>query len=214
MKKAISVILAFVLCLSAWGCSKKNAKPNNPQENSGVNIPSDGKTGDTASTELLSFTLDRADLTLACRYFTPAEFNSRDFENYLTPIEYDEVTPVVAKDGETLIAFTFTLKNLDDEKQNYRGGDWYVTYQGKNYPLTQQSQKNITLSQSAIRQENGKWDYNGPENAFLDPGKAYSFRTYGILPLDMDSLTEDFQLHIPLPTTGDEPVEMVYTIHP
>lgn len=216
MKKLIALILAGLLCLSAFGCDKKQSKPNSPdgQNTPSVNIPTGCTVGDTANSELLSFTLDKADLTLACRYFTTQEFTSKNFENYLTPIEYDQVTPVVAEDGQTLIAFTFTLKNLDDKSQNYRGGDWYAVYQGKEYPLTQKSQKNITLSQSAVRKGDGNWEYNGPENAFLEPAQTYSFRVYGILPLAMEELTEAFELHIPLPTTGEDPLEVVYTINP
>lgn len=214
MKKTASLILALLMCLSLFGCDKKKADSTTAPDAPGVNIPTDCGTGDTATTELLSFTLDKADLTLACRYFTSEEFTSKRFDEYLTPIEYDNVTPLVAKEEETLVAFTFTVKNLSKESQNYRGGDWYVIYQGKEYPLTQQSQKNITLSQAAIRPENGDWAYNGPINTFLDPGKTYSFRTYGILPLRTESLNDTFELHIPLPTTGEEPVEAVYTINP
>lgn len=212
MKKLALFILALLLCLSVLGCNKKD--PIAEQTTPTVSLPADGKPGDNATTELLSFTLDKAELTLACRYFTSQEFTSKNFENYLTPIEYDQVTPLVAKEDQTLIAFTFTVKNLVAENQNYRGGDWYVIYQGEDYPLTQQSQKNITLSQSAVRKGDGNWEYNGPENAFLEPGISYTFRVYGILPLAKETLTEALELHIPLPTTGEEPLEAVYTINP
>lgn len=202
MKRIVSLIMALVLSLSVAGCSKKDAQEQTPQ------------VGDPETTETLSFTLDSAELTLACRYFTSEEFTRKDFDDYLTPIEYDQVTPLVAKDEETLIAFTFTVKNLTGEQQNFRGGDWYVIYNGKEYKLTQQSQQNITLSQAVVSRDNGPWEYNGPINIFLEPGVTYTFRTYGILPLRTESLTDPFEIHIPMPSDEEEPVEAVYTINP
>ena len=118
MKKAISLLLALVMCLSLVACGGGTSKETY-------------HLGDTVSTDIFEFTLDEATFAYA--------LNNVKGENFFAPKEYDATNdkgnPYVADTGKTLIAITYTITNTGrTTTQFYKGGFFTAKYDGKTYP--------------------------------------------------------------------------------
>ncbi|MBO5462882.1 MAG: hypothetical protein J6A49_06160 [Clostridia bacterium] len=105
MKKIIAFLLVVVMCVSFASCEVSSNNKTNTYY----------KIGDTVSSDILEFTLDKATLAIA--------LNNVMDENYGSPKEYnaqaDNNNPFVCAKGNTYAAFTYTINNRD--RTNYTG---------------------------------------------------------------------------------------------
>ena len=101
MKKLLTLALAAVLALALAACSGGTSGPQAQEETPASPEPEYLSPGDTVSTDILTFTLDEAQLAVA--------LDSTLNENYAEPKEYDPQTdaqnPFVAATGHTYAAF-------------------------------------------------------------------------------------------------------------
>lgn len=139
MKKMFTLLLASAMALSLTACGDggeptpfSGADPS-PSESVSPAPAAGSQLGETVSTDLAEFTLDRADLTIALEnahgddYFLPKEYSA----------EEDSKNPFVASKGHCLVAITYTLANLNrgnlDLDGSFNGPLFQVSYQGKDY---------------------------------------------------------------------------------
>ena len=131
MKKALSLLLALVMCLSLCACGGGSNTPDTPK----ATEPPETyyHIGDTVSTNLFSFTLDAATLAIA--------LENTHGENFGNPKEYnpqeDNGNPYVAPTGHTYAAFTYTVENISRSSEEFHGGNFVkVIYKDTEYTTT------------------------------------------------------------------------------
>lgn len=154
--------------------------------------------GDTVSTDIVDFKLEKADFAIACE-------NTVN-ENYLLPRSYNPSTdtknPFVAPVGKTIVAMTFTVKNNNRTSIHFGSafGDWdlywKVRYKGSKYSLHDNDTDALYLDfhSSLIRYNGGKWNLSETDSIILDPGKTITVRTFGIIDTEVEDLNDSFDL--------------------
>ena len=133
MKKALSLILALVMCLSLCACGGNNdtTVPTEPKT-----VPTEPPTvkvnlGETVSTDIAEFTLLDSSFTY---YATSLS------TNYVAPV--DEPDYFTASVGHCLVSVTFKITNKDrGGSLSFAGGagnwkpNWTVSYNGADYSV-------------------------------------------------------------------------------
>lgn len=211
MKKALSLILALVLCLSLCACVDNGSGENNtttvPEttEDSKPVIPT-AQIKETVSTDIVDFTLEHSKLT----YYV-----SNVSTNYVEATE-EANTLFAAKVGTCYVSMTVTITNKDRGGSLDFGGsfstwnpaDWSVTYNGEEYEmygfdLNMDNYKSISLSYGAILdKETGKViDKVGSVNKLISAGETVTLRFFGIIKLDPKSLNDGFELNVKVPNS-------------
>lgn len=185
MKKFIALTLVAILCFSFAACGKSGDNTNYY------------KLGETVSSDILEFTLDKATLAIA--------LNNTIDNDYCSPKEYNPQTdndnPFVCAKGHTYAAFTYTIKNVD--RTNYNGV----------LPLVEAEYKDVKSDKQVDGAQyfsvNDEWKPTG-NNAnppvyswhfVLEPESPETYRSYIDIPVDADSLTDDFILTVKLPAS-------------
>ena len=172
------------------------------------------KFGDTVSTDLIEFSLDRASVTIA--------LENTYGEDYYTPKEYDPVTdannPFVAKKGRTFAAYTCTITNLDRVSANclpsviieydgneYRGCGYgtYYLYQARTY-LDQYGKQHINAANA--------WYTDVASNLLLSAGEKRTIRAYTDMAVEVSDLTDDFIFKIELPCSDGTKTTFAYSV--
>ena len=196
MKRIIALVLAAVLCFSFAACGK-----------SGDNTTY-YKLGDTVSSDILEFTLDKATLAIALNniidndYCSPKEYNSQT----------DNDNPFVCAKGHTYAAFTYTIKNID--RTNYNGVLPLVEAEYKDV----KSDKQVDGAQyfSALDEWKPTGNNANPPvyswHFVLEPESPETYRSYIDIPVEADSLTDDFILTVNLPASDGSISNFSYLI--
>jgi hypothetical protein len=155
--------------------------------------------GTTVSTDIVDFTLDHAELATACS-------NSVD-ENYLLPKVYDEAAdadnPFVAPVGKSLVALTFTITNHDRTTLKIADStgwqlNWNVLYNGEEWHLKGQGENdyNIIFRYAAIKEGDASWKRADTQNKHLSIGDTLTVRTYGVIDIEPEILTDPFIISV------------------
>lgn len=205
MKRRITaLLLSAAMCLTLCACGET--------EEEKLDV------GKTASTDLAEFTLIDAQFA----YYLDNHVN----DNYLVPIEETD-TMFAASVGHCYVSLTFTLTNKDRGGHiNFAGtfGDWdpnfAVTYSGESYPVRGFDLNDndggdwLNLSFAAsINKETGKLTGQiSTDNYLLDAGKTITIRTFGVVAVDPENLTDGFDLSVDVPNSKGEYETFVYTI--
>lgn len=228
MKKVIVLIFALIMVLGLVGCSSAPAEEttSTPQpteeatqtpeatpvatesqmEEETLETIKELKLGETASTDIFELTLDNADLAIALE-------NSWD-ENFFLPKEYnaeeDSENPFVAATGHTLVAMTYTAKNLDGTSIEVDGtfNPTFITveYNGEQYPLD--------TEYGCAKENGGEWeDIVGLGNVLLQANQQTTRRCYGDVSVETDSLDSMFKVIFHLPTSSGETEDFVYVVN-
>lgn len=102
MKRIIALLMALLVSISLCACGGGNGV-SEPTE---TTVPSVVKfaVGETASTEVIEFTLDSVEFADHLS-LTPGD-------EYLTPIAADASGGLIPNDGKTFVWFSFTVKNI------------------------------------------------------------------------------------------------------
>ena len=207
MKKALSLILALVLCLSLCACGGTTPEQT---DNLSAETTTPPQTyyniGDTVSTNMFNFTLDAAQLTIALS-------NIND-ETYCLPKDYDpqadKNNPYVASVGHTFVAFTYTVENISRASNQFHTGSSFVKvlYKDTEYSTTLEDCA-YYLYESKQIMNNGKletikgnvWHRSAPNNFLLMNAAKETRRAYADIAIETDSLTDAFYLRISIPSS-------------
>ena len=214
MKKAISLILALVMCLSLCACGDGSSETTNattvPEttEPPKPEIPT-AALKETVSTDIVDFTLEHSKLTYYVSNVSSTYVEATEEANSL----------FAAKIGTCYVSMTVTITNKDrGGSMNFCGSfsewdaaDWSVTYNGEEYEmygfdLNIDNYDNISLSYGAIvDKETGKViDKVGSGNKLISAGETFTLRFFGIIKLDPASLNDGFELNVKVPNSKGE----------
>ena len=160
--------------------------------------------GETAATDIVELTLDRADLTIAVEntwgdsYYLPKEYDAAE----------DAQNPFVAAVGHTLVAMTYTATNLDRASVEFDGvfNPTFITigYNGESY--TGETEYGMS------REEGGEWEQDSSMNVLLMAGDTETHRCYIDIPVEAASLEDDFQVTFSLPNSAGETEDFTYVV--
>ena len=208
MKRIIAFVLSLLMVLSLCACGETKEKEK--EEKLAV--------GNTASTDLAELTLENAQFA----YYLDNHVN----ENYLAPIEETD-TMYAASLGHCFVSLTFTLTSKDRGGSiSFAGtfGDWQpnftVTYGGESYTAKgfdlndNEGSGGINLTFAAyIDRGTGKSSGQiGSSNYLLDAGKTVTIRTFGVVAVDPENLTDGFDISVDVPNSQGEYETFTYTI--
>ena len=215
MKKALCLLLALVLCLSLCACgdgdSTSQSEGNETSAQNAENTtPAETyyKIGDTVSTDIVEFSLDKAQLAIA--------LSSVYDDTYCSPKDYDvnedANNPFVCAKGHTYAAFTYTINNLD--RTSYQGELPLVSAEYKN------TKSNKQVDGAEYNKENNEWGKTGNNpvspiyswHFVLEVGEAKTFRSFIDIPVEADNLSDDFYLLIELPNSDGSTSIFTYLV--
>lgn len=216
MKKALSLILALALCLGLCACGNKEAAATPTQATEAAPAePAVPKLtlGETASTDLVDFTLLNADFTI----YASATNNS----TYLAPTE--DKTMYGASIGQTLMIPAFTMTNKDragsiSVTSNAWPFDWTVNYNDAEYPVYG---FDLNFDHAAVEMSPGciinplteyRIASHDSSNYLLYAGETVSMRIVTLVEFEPANLSDSFDLVISLPNASGELEEFTYTI--
>lgn len=218
MKKALSLILALVMCLSLCACGGNNdtTVPTEPKT-----VPTEPPTvkvnlGETVSTDIAEFTLLDSSFTY---YATSLS------TNYVAPV--DEPDYFTASVGHCLVSVTFKITNKDrGGSLSFAGGagnwkpNWTVSYNGadysvKGYSLSSNSGNHwIDLAYAALLSADGNETIKryGLSNYLLYAGDTVTLRTIGVIDIEPENLTDSFDFTVGVINSKGEHELFTYTV--
>lgn len=202
MKKVFALITAFLMCLSLCACGGGKSADNLAL-------------GQTASTDLVDFTLENSEFT----YYV-----SNVSTNFVEPT--DEPNSLFAASlGHCYVSATFTITNKDRGGSISVGGEgkpvWSVSYNKTDYPVKGYDPNSpsgwggLNLGQNAAilnKTTNTVIKVNETTNYLLDAGETVTIRTFGVVDVDPENLTDGFDLTISIPNSKSERENFTYTI--
>ncbi len=231
MKKTLSLLLALVMCLSLAACGGGNDTPaqDTTETPTTTEAPTEMTTevptepvvklalGETASTDLADFTLEASQFT----YYV-----SNNSSNYYEPTE--EPNPLYAASiGHCYVSLTFTITNKDRGGSiSYAGSfaewhpNWTVHYGDNDYTVKGFDLNNndggygINLSFSTImNRETGEIiKKHDSSNYLLSAGETVTLRTFGVIGVDPENLTDGYELTIGVLNSKGEHEYFTYTV--
>lgn len=211
MKKLLKVLLlttTAILTIGLMGCGPQQT----PEPAQTYNV------GETVETDIVAFTLDRAELAIAVK-------NSRGFGaseapdgpaggDFFLPKEYDATddasNPFVAPKGHTLVSVTFTAENLDRASIDlfHHNKTAAITYNGQSF-----AEDEMELELGAENTNGEGWkSCVGLGNILLSAGKSSSYKAYFDIPVETEDLSSPFEITINLPTSNGETQSFTYSI--
>ena len=175
--------------------------------------------GDTAETEIVSVTLDNAEMAIALGNSLPfgADAENKDVQDldFLLPHEYtsdDTDNPFVASKGHVLIAYTITVTNLDRDSVDIDALDdsfIKIQYDGTEYTCSDQDESEIGLE---IDSE-GNWRHYISSNILASAGETSTYRCFIEVPFEPESLDDPFSIVLTLPNIDDTTTSFTFDIN-
>lgn len=215
MRKAITMILVAALMISVTACggggNDSNNEPTDTPTTQGETTPESQTQelaiGNTAATDIVELTLDQAELAIALH-------NGSDYANlfYLTPKEYnaekDSQNPFVAPKGHTLIPMTITMSNIDRAGSIDLSEDLCdeVIYKEEAYPTSVKIQRRLESDDKI------EWENKNASNILIPQAATKTMRLYVDLPVEADSLSDDFKVKFNLPNSDGTTTAFIYAI--
>ena len=183
MKKAISLLLVFVLCLSLCACS---------------NATGTTELGEMVSTDILELTIHDAALS----YYATAD---------AAPTDNSSV--YVASKGSTLVCLEFTLTNTDRVTLDTRDIllDLYVKQNGNKSRVDGYKQAGLYLFGMPISEDGQGFVANDSSNIRIRAGGTVQIKYVGIIDFDAD-LSSPFELIAKVKTSSGRSEDFLYTI--
>lgn len=215
MKRISIFLLALVMVISIAGCSADTEKQtDNTLSSSSETVlesTSDTETtyslGDSVSTDILNFTLERAELAICLHDGTAGDFD----EVYL-PKEYDATTEdfCIAAKGHTLVSYTYIAENLDRAALEFD----YDTSHTEPFISVKYGEEiyDCIAETKAYSYDGFEWDSLMMTCTRLDPAEKMQIRTFVNIPVEVSSLEDDFTLIFRLPSSSGDTQEFNFTI--
>jgi len=203
MKRIICLLMTVILGASLCACG------GNAQEGSDVKeSKSNYKLGNTVSTDILEFTLDRAEAATALTN----SFTTGSADEYGTPKEYsaeeDGNNSMVASVGHTLIYFSYTANNLDRTSLDFGGFGSGKFLEIKYAKETYNGDIKYTAK---LTSEDVHWGTYSSSNVLLSSGEKNSYRGYVDIPVEIKK-EDTFDITFFLPNSAGQTEEFVYTV--
>lgn len=209
MKRPLALFLALLMALSLCACGGDNAAEPTEDAVAPTENAAGQPLGTTQSTDILEFTLNRADLCVALNNEWGSSMGGG--EDYFLPKEYvaseDKDNPCVAATGHTLVSFTYTIHSLDRADQNLEP-TITIGYAGETYTFAPPFDSPKygwahTLGEDPRSSE--------AMNMILDPDETLTRRGYVDIPVAAES-TDELDFTIALPNSAGENVDLVYHV--
>ena len=218
MKKALSLFLTFILCLSLWACGSSNKETENETEpREPVELP-ENQLGVSVETDILRITLTNAQLAIKLNASSSGTYEQIQSgtttldKKYFTAEEYDPVKDVglayVAPKGHTYVAFEYLATNLDRASVEFDGtfNEQFITVEYGDHTYNQDTVY-------GCESENGyTWKKYNSGNILLLAGEEYYYRGYVDIPVDAEDLNDDFALIFSLPNSKGETEQFKYAV--
>lgn len=228
MKFKVAVFIMMTILIVS-GCGN-GTKPSNVTEANSIETNTESSmensteeneadryvVGDTVSTDIAEFTLDRAELCIA--------LNNTYGDKFLTPKEYDanqdNKNPYVAPVGKTLLSFDFTIKNTNRTLVNFCGLDskaWHpnfkVEYNGETYLLNRYNDRSFDLTET-IKDFGDGAGYVKDEcgNMIIDAGAQCKMRSVGLIGVEPKEENPVFTIILELPTSNGNTTVFAYDV--
>ena len=218
-------IVALAVATSlAVGCAKQEqsnetSTDDSPEANSASNEPqvTTLSIGETASTDIVEITLERAEFaTVLHRSISTEALSGQASAGEVDlglPKEYDATedanNPYVAPVGHVLVAYTVTVANLDrtsHDLDEWNDHDFVtLTYSSQDYPA---EEKKTVLKIS----EDGALSSSPVSNLLLMAQENSIYRRYAKFAVEPESLADSFQLTFSLPSSLAEKERFTYLI--
>lgn len=197
MKRVITILAMAALLLSMTACSSGNG--NDTPTSGGTTTPKPEvetqqlALGETAATDIIEITLDKADLAIALEN----EYGNEHFLPKDYKADEDSKNPFVAAKGHTLVAITYTANNLDRSSVEF-DGDFNTTfitieYNGNTY--------NADTKYGMSKTNGEDWESYQSGNVLLLAGDTKTLRCYVDIPVEADSLEDEFNITFSLPNS-------------
>ena len=206
MKRTIALLLSLLLALSLCACGgETTAAPDAGDNGAAEDIGKALALGQTGGTDIVSVTLDWAELAIALEntwgddYYTAKTYHAQE----------DAKNPFVAAKGHTLVAFMYTISNLDRASVDLDGSFnpklITVGYQGKSYENETHYGAAGTKDEFGVMQ----WESYSSTNILLSAGETETYKGYMDIDTEAADLSDAFTLSFDLPTAqgGTETVE-------
>lgn len=190
-KKLLSILLIVFLIIGLTGCNNNSQQTESQQSNK-----STYKIGDSIESDIIKLKLDTSQFAVALvntigkKLGTAKEYNAKDDANNI----------YVAAKGHTLVAFTFTIENLDRKSIDI-GGQFNkqfasISYKGNTY--------NSVAKFVAESKDGLTWDSYKSANILLNVGEVVKYRAYIDIPTEVENLNDSFELSFYLPNSNGE----------
>lgn len=219
MKRTLAFFLALLMALSLCACGGEDDIAG-PSEEPTLSL------GDMVSTDICDFTLEDCQFT----HYVYGDSNYAGHvividSNYLTPTDYP-YNAYAAKVGHCLVSMTFTIKNKDRAGSFSIGGwawtdwrlDWVVSYNGEDYSVENyyghETHLNTDLNfrNAAVIHADGTVSPHGNEQSNLSAGNTITLRTFGIIDVDPENLTDGFNFTVNVLNSKGEYEYFTYTV--
>ena len=195
MKKIILYFLLVCSLLMITGCGKEETKENKKNK--------DYKLGEVVETDVARVQLISGDYSYAL---------SRTGDDRGIPKEYDPTNddnnPYVAAKGNTLVAFTFFLENLDRSSIDLAGSfnDTFieVEHDGKKYSNEIEF---VVESEDYLN-----WESHSSMNILLMAGKKNYYRAYMNIETDVIDFKSDVKIIFHLPSSNGKTKKFTYNV--
>ena len=213
MKKILIGLLALIMVLGLVGCSSSTPSEetntaelteNTPQPTEEIKAAEKTYSlGETVETDVIKFTLDRAELAIALHDGTAG-----DWDYICMPKEFeqnDDNSCFVASIGHTLCSLQFTLCNKNrvdmsiDEKTIFS-----VEYNGTVYSDCE--------CKTGFYPSTDAHDWSGVTSLTIDAGSTLMYRCGVDFPTDASDLTDSFNLIVNLPTSENNTESFIYSV--
>lgn len=225
VRGTVALASAIVLSCCLPGCSEQLA-PQGSEEREQQNEAVAYGVGDSVETDIVRFTLDRAELAIAVENSGAATFGPGSDglakDSYFMPKEYDPEddanNPFVAAKGHTLVSITFSVENLDrasvELDDTLSDPLFSIEYDGVVYPNDESSNKGVDRgTEYGAENENGEgWKSCSLAGILLSAGQASSYKCYVDIPVEIDDLDSDFKVIVNLPNSAEETESFEYAI--
>lgn len=196
MKKAISLLLALVICLSLCACGGSNETGAN--ERGGSDETGANELGEMVSTDILELTIHDAVLS----YYATAD-----------AVPTDNSGAYVASKGSTLVCLDFTLTNTDRASLDTRDIllEFNVKQNSNKSRVDGYKQAGLYLYGMPISENGQGFVANNSSNILISAGSTVQIKYVGIIGFDAD-LSSPFELVAKVKTSSGRSEDFVYTI--
>ena len=212
-KRLIYLFCTIVFCgsLLLCACDDKSATATNYS------------LGETVQTDIVKFTLSNAELAIKLNTISTGTLeeiksgNTKISDDYFTADEYnadeDLGKAYVASKGHTYVVIEFCIENLDrgalDIGDSIFGTSLFtsVVYNGESYDY-------YTTQYGAVSPNGYEWARYDSVNILLQAGETSYYRCYIDIPVEADSLDDEFDLRVALPNSDDSLESFTYHVTP
>lgn len=171
-------------------------------------VPEENQTyhlGETASTDVLDFTLETAALAIALHDGTAGDYNDicmpKEFE-----VGKDDNSLYVAAMGHTMVGFQFCVTNKDRVETKIADDPIFLS-------ITYGEQEYGWENKAGIYNSDDGFDWHGVDNfAKIEASQTKHFRSAADISVEVESLTDPFLMTFNLPTSSGDTKAFTYSI--